>query len=186
MDFISQRVSVEERTDGISVVISARLTRGKEAMLVSWCIAWLLCGGYIAYEIAQMPHGEIRSFFLAFMAFWLWFAFRIGRVALWRLRGFELWRLKEDRLTIKDSIFGYGRANDYFVENIQGLGLITVDEADWKWQLNDSFWVMGGERLGFEYLGKKVAFGKGTTREEAQRAAHVLERALKKARKAAQ
>jgi len=184
MEFVSDRVSVEEKPDAISIVVSPRLPRAKEALLIAWCIAWLFCGAYVMVELSGMPRGDTRSFVLAFMAFWLWFAFRIGRVALWRLKGFELWRLKDGRLTIKDSIFGYGRANDYFVENIQRFGLITIDERDWKWQLNDSFWVMGGERLGFEHLGRKVAFGKGLTKEEAQRVAPVLESALKKARKA--
>jgi hypothetical protein len=104
-------------------------------------------------------------------------------VVLWRLKGFELWRLKGGSLTVKDSILGYGRANEYFVENIQRFGPITVDETSWKWQLNDSFWVMGGERLGFEHMGRKVAVGKGLTREETQRLAPVLDRALKEARR---
>ena len=102
------------------------------------------------------------------------------------MKGFELWRLKDGVLTIKDSIFGYGRANEYFVENIQRFGPIAVEETSWKWQLNDSFWVIGGERLGFEHVGKKVVMGKGLTSEEAERAARLLERALKGSRKKAQ
>ena len=120
------------------------------------------------------------------LAFWAWFELGIGRVVLWRLKGFELWRLKEGTLTIKDSIFGYGRAHDYFVDNIQSFGAIQVDETSWKWQLNDSFWVIGGERLGFEHAGKKVAMGKGLSKEETVRVAQVMERALKSARKKAQ
>ena len=183
MEFISERVSVERKPEALSVVISARLPRVKEAMLIAWFLAWIACGVYIAMEMARMPQGPQRSFFLAFMAFWAWFVLRIGRVVLWRLKGFELWRLKDGVLTIKDSVFGYGRANDYFVDNIQRFGRLTIDETSWKWQLNDSFWVIGGERLGFEHLNKKVVFGKGLTREEAARAAQLLDAELKKARK---
>lgn len=183
MEFISERVSVERKTDGLSVVISARLPRAKEALLIAWFLAWLACGIFIASETLKLPSGQMRSFFFAFLAFWVWFVLRIGRVVLWRLKGFELWLLKGGVLTIKDSIFGYGRANAYFVENIQRFGPIAVEEISWKWQLNDSFWVMGGERVGFEHIGKKVAIGKGLTRGEAERAAQLLERALKAARK---
>lgn len=186
MEFISERVSVEQKGDGLSVVISARLPRSKEALLLAWFVAWLACGIYIAMEVVNMPHDRMRAFFLAFLAFWTWFALRIGRVVLWRLKGFEIWRLKGGVLTIKDSLFGYGRANDYFVENMQRFGPIAVDETSWKWQLNDSFWVIGGERLGFEHVGKKVAIGKGLTRDEAGRLAQVMDRALKQARKKAQ
>ncbi len=183
MEFISERVSVERGPDALSVVISARLPRAKEALLVVWFLAWVACGVCVALEMARMPQGSQRSFFLAFMAFWAWFVLRIGRVVLWRLKGFEIWRSKDGVLTIKDSIFGYGRANDYFVENIQRFGPLAIDETSWKWQLNDSFWVIGGERLGFEYLKKKVVLGKGLTREEAARAAQLLDAELKKVRK---
>lgn len=183
MEFISDRVSVERKADSLSMVISARLPRAKEALLIVWFVAWLACGIFIAVEAVKLPPGQMRSFFFAFLAFWVWFVLRIGRVVLWRLKGFELWRLKGGVLTVKDSIFGYGRAHEYFVENIQRFGPIEVDETSWKWQLNDSFWVMGGERVGFEHVGKKVVMGKGLTRQEAERAAQMLDRALKAERK---
>lgn len=183
MEFVSARVSVERKGDQLSVVISPRLSRMQEALLVAWNMAWLLCGVIILVELFRMPAGSQRSFVVAFMAFWSWFAFRIGRVMLWRLKGFELLRLKDGRFTIKDSILGYGRANDYFLDNIQRFGALTIDEGSWSWQLNDSFWVMGAERLGFEHLGRKVVFGKGLTRDEAQRLVTIIEGALRKARR---
>lgn len=183
MDLISDRVSVQRTAESTSVVVSSRLPRWQEGLLVMWSLAWIAIGAYVVYSLLNTPAGDLRSFLFAFMAFWLWFALRIGRVTLWRLKGFELMRVKSGTLTIKDSIFGYGRANDYFVENIQRFGPIAVDETSWKWQLNDSFWVMGGERLGFEYNGKKVVFGKGIDAKEAQGVARVIDRAFKDHRK---
>lgn len=184
MEFISERVSLEHRPDGVSVVITARLPRVQEALLVTWFAAWCVIGGFYGYETFHLPAGDKRSFYLLFMLGWAWIAFRIGRVVLWRLKGFELLRIKAGVFTIKNSILGYGRARDHFVENIKQFGLVEVDEASWRWQLNDSFWVMGAERLGFTHVEKKVIFGKGLDKEEAQRIAVVLERALKQARKA--
>ena len=185
MEFISERVSLEHRPDGVSVVITARLPRVQEALLVTWFAAWCVIGVFYAYETVHLPAGEKRSFYLLFMLGWAWIAFRIGRVVLWRLKGFELLRIKGGVFTIKNSVLGYGRARDHFVENIKQFGLLEVDETSWKWQLNDSFWVIGGERVGFEHVGKKVAIGKGLTREEAERVAQLLERALKAVRKQA-
>jgi hypothetical protein len=151
---------------------------------VAWFVTWTLCGAYFIYELTQpQADPKTRQGLLLMLAFWAWFEIRIGRVVLWRLKGFELWRLKGGVLSVKDSILGYGRAHEYFVENIQRFGPIGIDETSWKWQLNDSFWVMGGERIGFEHVGKKIAIGKGLTRQEAERAAQVLDRALKAARK---
>jgi hypothetical protein len=186
MEQVSERVSIDRREGRLSVVISARLTKGKEALLVTWCVMWVMIGVYVFYERTLLPQGDsARQYLLGFMAFWLYFLVRVGRALLWRLKGFELWRLKDGTLTIKDSLFGYGKAHPYFVENIKALGLLKIEKTSFKYQLNDSFWTIGGERLGFEHLGRKVIFGKGLSDQEAKRVVTALQDELKKARKVA-
>ncbi|MBK6549069.1 MAG: hypothetical protein IPH60_03105 [Flavobacteriales bacterium] len=185
MKQLSERVSVVREEERTSVVISARVGGGKEALLVTWFLAWLLIGVLVIRERTQVPVGDpMRQYLLAFLAFWLYFAVKVGRAVLWRLKGFELWRLKDGTFTIKDSMLGYGKASPYFIDNITELGLLAVDRTSWKYQLTDSFWTVGGERLGFEHLGKKVAFGKGLNDEEAKLLLVELKNALKRARKA--
>lgn len=184
MQYLSERVSIERKDGRTSVVISARPSRGQETLLVTWSLAWLACGLYILFARSGMPDGDpLRQYLLVFLAFWTYFLVKIGKATLWRLKGFELWRIKDGTLTVKDSLFGYGKAHSYFVDNIQKLGLLAVDERSWKWQWNQSVWVIGGERLGFEHLGKKVVFGKGLTENEARRLVPILKDALKKERK---
>jgi len=184
MEYLSERVSVDRREGRTSVVISARLARGRQTILVAWFVAWLFCGAYIIHARYQIPPGEVlRQYLLGFLAFWTYFTVVVGKAVLWRLKGFELWRIKDGTLTVKDSLFGYGKAHAYFVDNIQMLGLLKVDESSWKWQMNQSGWMIGGERLGFEHMGKKVVFGKSLTEEEARRLVPILKRALTEERK---
>ncbi len=186
MERVSERVSVERSNDRTSVVISARAERGKEALLVAWFAAWLVIGGVVIWQRSLLPDGnELRQYLLAFLAFWLYFSVKVGKAVLWRTKGFESWRLKDGTLTIKDSILGYGKARPYFIENIQQLGLLKLDPSSWKYQWDRSFWIVGGARLGFEYLGRKVIFGKGLNDEEAKRVLLLLQDALKRARKKA-
>ena len=185
MEYLSDRVSVDRQDGRTSVVISARLPKHREALLVTWTAAWMLCGAYVLYARADLPLGDpLRQYLLAFLAFWAYFLIKIGRATLWRLKGFELWRIKEGTLTIKDSLFGFGKATSYFVDNIQRLGLLNVERGSWKWQWNESDWVIGGERLGFEHLGRKVVFGKGLTEEEARKLVPILKEALRHQRSA--
>ncbi|MBL7962288.1 MAG: hypothetical protein JNM31_00460 [Flavobacteriales bacterium] len=188
LQFISDRVSVNANAEGVSVVITPRLPRHQEALLVAWTLAWTACGIWFIVELARTTDASLRQGLLVMVAFWAYFELRIGRVLLWRLRGIELIRIRRDArgamITLKDNILGYGRARDHFVANIQRFGLLAIDESSLRWQLQDSFWVRGGERLGFEDTGRKVAFGKGLTRKEAEAVAAVLEKGLKQARKA--
>jgi hypothetical protein len=183
MEFVSDRVSVERTVGALSVVISARPTPLQRSLLLAWVTAWTLCGAYFLFELTRVTSAELRQGLVVMLAFWAYFEFHVVRTLLWRLKGFELWRLKEGRLTVKNSVWRYGKANDYFVENIQRFGPLAIDEGSWKWQLNDSFWNRGAERLGFEYQGRKVAMGRGLTAEEGQRLARLMTEGLKQARK---
>ena len=186
MEQVSERVSVERTTGRTSVVISARVERSKEAMLVAWFVAWVVMGGLVIWQRSLLePGDDLRQYLLAFLAFWLYFALKVGKAVLWRTKGFEQWRLKDGTLTIRDSILGYGKARPYFVENIQKLGLLKIDPSSWKYQWDRSIWTIGGARLGFEYLGRKVIFGKGLTEEEAKRVLFLLQEDLKTSRKGA-
>ena len=185
MKYLSEHVSIDRKEGRTSVVISARTTPGKQTMLVTWAVAWIACGVIVIFEHNKLPAGDpARQYMLAFLAFWAYFAVMIGRAVLWRLKGFELWRIKDGTLVVKASLFGYGKATSYFVDNIKELGLIKMDPGSWKWQWNQSVWVVGGERLGFEHLGKKVVFGKNLTEEEARRLVPILKDALRAERKA--
>ena len=184
MEFISERVSIEQGERRLSVVISARPSTRKQVLLITWVLAWIVCGALILIERGRVPVGDpLRQYLLAFLAFWLYFMVQTGRAALWRLKGYEVWRVKDGRLSIKDSTFGLGRATEYFGENIKGLGLLKVDRTAWKWQWNESLWVIGGERLGFEHMGRKVVFGKNLSDEEARGLVPLLKHALKSERK---
>jgi hypothetical protein len=183
MEYLSERVSIDRNAERISVVIGARLPRWREFLLVAWLVAWLACGVYVIVVRTGLPEGDpLRQYLLAFLAFWLYFLLRVVKAVLWRLKGFELWRIKEGRLTLKDSIMGFGTARHYFLENIQRLGLIQHDPTSWKYHFNNSDWVIGGERLGFEHLGRKVIFGKGLNDAEAKALLKLLEQELKKGR----
>ena len=186
MERISDRVSIERSKDRMTVVISARLPRAKEGLLMAWVLMWTVCGAVFIHQFATLPNGSLRAFMLGMCAFWLFYELRIGRTLLWRMKGFELWRVKGGTLTIKDSVFGYGKARDRFIANIRDLGLISIDRNDWRLQFTDSFWTMAGERLTFTHLEKRVAFGKGLSDEEAKALVKILKDRFAQERKSGQ
>ncbi|MFZ1685846.1 MAG: hypothetical protein WAU70_00375 [Flavobacteriales bacterium] len=186
MERISDRVSVERSKDRMTVVISARLARAKEGLLMAWVLMWTVCGGVFIHQFATLPSGSMRAFMLGMCAFWLFYELRIGRTLLWRMKGFEIWRVKDGILTIKDSIFGYGKAHDWFTANIKDLGFVPIDRNDWRMQFTDSFWTMAGERLTFTHLEKRVAFGKGLSDEEASALVKILKDRIAQERKSDQ
>jgi hypothetical protein len=183
MEQLSPFVSIDRREGRTSVAIESRATPMQRTLLAAWLCAWIAAGVVVLVARSGYPEGDpTRQFMLAFLAFWAYFLVVVGRAVLWRWKGVELWRVKDGVLTVKSSIFGYGKARTYFADNIQQLGLIKIDRESWKWQWNDSVWVVGGERIGFEHLGRKVIMGKGLTDDEAKRLVAIVKTALRKER----
>ena len=53
MEFISDRVSVERTPTSMSVVISTRLPAMQRNLLITWLLAWTVCGIYFVREAAR-------------------------------------------------------------------------------------------------------------------------------------
>ncbi|MCB0818397.1 MAG: hypothetical protein KDB77_12885, partial [Flavobacteriales bacterium] len=107
MEYLSDRVSVDRGKGRTSVVISARLPKSRETLLVTWALAWTVAGAYMIWEVSRMPSGELRQYLLIFLAFWTYFEVKVLKAVAWRLKGFELWRIKDGTLTLKDSLWGF-------------------------------------------------------------------------------
>lgn len=181
MEFISERVSVVRKPTSLSLVITTRLEGFQRALLLAWVTMWTFCGVYFIYELGRTSDPDMRRMLWVMVAFWVYYEFQVLRTLAWRLFGFEKWLLKEGVLTIKNSLWNFGKAHDYFVENIEDFGLLKIDPLSWKWQVANSFWSRGAEHIGFTYMGRKLAAGRGLTSQEAERVVQFMEPTLRRA-----
>ncbi len=179
MEFISDNVSVDQSKGRLSVVISQKLEGWKKSLFVTWFVFWSCCGVYFIVALTTEPARETKLMILVLLVFWTYYAWKIGKALMWRLKGVEQWRVLDGVLTVKDSINGFGKPKKYFAENIQKFGLMEIDKASWKWHMSNSIWQIGGERIGFEYFGKRIGIGKGLSDRDAEQVVHKVGKALK-------
>ena len=183
MEFISDNVSIDTKEGRLSVVISQTLEGWRKSVFVTWFVFWSLCGVFFIMALVSEPSRDTKLAVFILLVFWAYYAWRIGKALMWRLRGVEQWRVNEGVLTVKDSINGYGKARKFFADNISEFGTLNIDESSWKWQMSNSFWQIGGERIGFLYNGKRIAIGKGLSANDARKVADKVSAQLKKAGK---
>lgn len=184
MEFISDNVSIDKDEERLSVVISQTLPTGwKRTLFLIWFVFWSLCGVFLIIGLVSEQQRENKLFIAVMLAFWLYYAWRIGKALRWRMRGMEQWLVKGDKLTIKNSISGYGKAKSYFLENISDFKALEIDESSWQWQMSNSIWQIGGERIAFHYNGKLISIGKGLSKKSANDLVKQVSSRLAKARK---
>ena len=78
---IGDRITYAWHEDALTIIIDQAIPRSQRLMLEGWFLAWLGVGGATAMEMAGAT-GSDRNFFLVFMAFWGFFAFRVLKVCL--------------------------------------------------------------------------------------------------------
>lgn len=177
---LSERISFRRTPDELSVVITQEVPRLKETLLFVWVIAWLTVGvAYISFWITSASSSSDRMFFAVATAFWAYFFVRSVKVYLWRKVGKETLRLHGEGLWIKNAWGNWGRAREYHTSNIKRFGIIPYDVAKFGQFMERSFWVIGGNTLGFEYHGNKVQFAKQLSDNEARQLARIIEKALR-------
>jgi len=155
---IDPKVSFSKEGSRLRVVILGKIERWKEGLLIAWVVAWVFCGAVVFGEWLDATEEERQVVFFGFLIFWAYFLWRVGRTTLYRLGGNELIEVNEDSLVLKRSIFTYGKSREYFLENIQNFKLIKISKTSFAYTYENGWWVMGGQKLGFEYHGRFVKF----------------------------
>lgn len=178
MRMISQRISLDEAKN-FSIVILGKIERWKESLLLYWLLAWTFCGSVFIYQFfGNTPfHHSIPMLIL--IAFFLYFELRILKVFLYRRKGYEHLVFSENELIIHNKIFPKGSKTAYDINMIESFNPIAYSKKNFFSFMEDSFWVIGGQRIYFTYGNKKVIFGMQLSELEIKKLLSLLNGQLK-------
>lgn len=177
--FIGKRIRITRSRDAIEIRISQKIERWQEALLIAWLAGWTFCGAVFIYYFATTNEGSERIFFLISSALWLYFFVRILKVVIWRLGGEELILLEPGKLTIRNIFWKWGRREVFPFQQIFKLGLISRSPTSFLAFLDDSFWIIGGEKVGFSFSGRRIQLGKQLATRDAELLVRVIESGIR-------
>lgn len=181
--FIGKRFKVTRTSQSLQIQISQKVERWQEALLMAWVVAWSFCGAVFLYEFFQAKARQAEFGFMLAMGFivvlWFFIWWRTGKVLLWRWIGNEVLTFSKGQMTIQQAYGTWGRTEVFGFENIFKLGLVKQDPTSFLAFLDDSFWIMGGERVGFNYAGTKIRIGKQLDVKEAEYLVRTIDAAMR-------
>ena len=70
--------------------------------------------------------------------------------------------------TINEAGAAMASAVSYDLETMKNMELVNLDEKAFAKAYQDAFWTVGGEKIVFDYIGKKVVFGLRLTEKDAK------------------
>ncbi|MBU2020263.1 MAG: hypothetical protein KJ941_11515 [Bacteroidetes bacterium] len=169
MKWIGERISFHEKNDISTFVIYPERKAWALSLMGAWCAMWLTIGIVMTWAFFTLKLTESEQIIVVvFMSFWLYYAQRVGRSFLWMLWGKEMLKINLTELTYKKAIRSYGKAQPYFHENISKIRLSIPEENSIQSVWENSPWVVGGERIEFDYLGKVIRLGRKINEKDAK------------------
>ena len=120
-----------------------------------------------------------RLFFIGLIAFWGYFEYKVVRAFLFRKYGKEKLWIKNGKLHYQREINKKGKIKEFNAELINDLEILSPNRGDFFVQVQESFWIIGGERIAFNYAAKQIRFGIQITDEEAKKILFELKKELK-------
>lgn len=192
---IGTRISYFDEKKSCSVIIYPSRKRWKEALLFAWLMAYSFVGIYMMYLLffgmdtidnstLEGDKEEIlknqKIYLSVFIAFWAYFEYKVVRGFLWLIKGKELIRIEGGQIIIKNSIFGYGKAQKYFVDNIKDFSMVEHKTFSFGFDYENAFWRQGTDSLIFSVGGKSVGFAKKVSEKEANLLMRLLKDRIKK------
>ena len=177
--FIGNRIQVKRNHREIIIEISQRVKRWQETLMLLWLSAWSFCGMVFFYHSFTSTNRSEQIFFIICSSVFLFFFVRIGKVFFWRMKGKEIIRISEGKIHLRNAFGRFGKTEIFQFEQIFKLGIIKKDPTSFLSFLDESFWVIGGERVGFNYASQKIRLGKQLSPKDAELLLRVLESGLR-------
>lgn len=159
MEYIGKRISIKKNENETSIVILSTVDKTKKRMLLAWFVLWTVCGIIIVTQYFTIKDDQTRVAILVWLGFWAYFEYKTYRAVRWRSSGIEKIKLKARKMYYKRAIGGKGKIKVYDFDFIKDFKVVEAKENSFFENLNNSYWVIAGEKLTFDYYGKEIKFG---------------------------
>lgn len=178
--YISKRLSYCEQNDDTTIIIASEISKSKMTMLTIWLVLFGISGFLISIQMFFPYPGYTRIGFFAFSTFWGYFMYKIGYTWLFKRKGVEFIRITDGKFYLKRAIGTTGKAHEFLLGNIKRIEPREFEKKSFAWELENSFWVLGGERIKFDYLGKEIRLGIQISDDETKKLLQLFHSTLKR------
>ena len=159
MEYIGKRISIKRKEDEVSIVILSSVDKIKNILLFVWFFLWTLSGIIVTTQYFLLIDPNTKTALIVWMGFWAYFEYKIFKAFIWRKYGVEKIKLREKKLFYKRDVSGKGKVKVYEFDFIKELRIVEPKENSFFENLDNSYWVIAGEKMAFDYYGKEIRFG---------------------------
>ncbi len=178
---IGDRITFEQSDDQLRIDIRQGIPPTQMSLLTLWLLLWFSLEAVVLYFWTQEPsQGNAALGYAIYSAFWAFFAFRIGKVWLWRKRGVEVITVDRRGISVANA-FGERGLPDFIAHGAYSpIRRIEENPQQILRTFEQAFWSMGGETLQFSSGKRTMVMGKQLSDRDADTLLKLLQAAARR------
>ena len=173
--FESDRISVKEENQSLEITISGTIPPTQMTILTAWIILWTFAGGFVISQIFTPMDEATRGFMGIWLAFWAYFEYKIGKAWLWRKYGKEVFRMNPETAELNFEVGNGGSKKSLITKDLRNLKNFESEKGFFTKTYFSSFWVVGGETIGFYSKGKLLLFGRQLSTNDSDKLIKIMQ-----------
>ena len=176
----TSRIKINQQENETSIIIFPIKNVLKSRLLLAWLIVWTLCGIIAFSQFFSNMSKEEKLTMAIWMAFWVYFEYKISTAFTWRKSGYEKISVTNEQLTYCQFIGSKETKVEYLLDNITELKVYEFGKNHFSDSFQSSYWVQGNECILFTYFGAKKGMGLQLSKEESNQVFQAINKKLKK------
>lgn len=156
---MNSRIKIEKEEKQLIITINAFKDEGKQKVLLMWIVMFSLCGIAIFSQFFADYDNKTKIFFGVYIAFWLFFEFKVIYAYRWRKYGLEKIIVEKGELYLIKEIKKRGITQRFKINEINTLRLINDEDSEFVKSMTKSYWSINKYALGFNHKDYPVFFG---------------------------
>jgi len=177
---MDNRIQIVKENDKLEVLIKAYFDDNKQKMLLIWIVLFSLCGVAIFTQFLEDYDAGTKVFFGVYVAFWLFFEFKVIYAYRWRKYGEEKIIIENDQLFLIKTIGKRGVTQTFNIDEIKKIDFLKSDKGGFMTSMNTSYWNINKYQLVI-YLDKtSVPFAIDIENKDAKQLLNIIGNFIKK------
>jgi len=175
---MNNRIKIIKKEQRIDITIKAFFDKQKQQMLLVWIILFSLCGLAIVSQFFEDYDSATKVFFGVYVAFWLFFEFKVVYAYRWRKYGEEKIIIEDKQILLVKTIGSRGVTQKYNLNEIKKIDFFKDENGDFVKSMNSSYWNINKYHIVLQLENSNVPFGIDLTNKEAKNIINELRKVM--------
>lgn len=176
---MQDRIDINKENNKLTITIKAFSDEKKQKMLLLWIVLFSVCGLAIFSQFFENYDNGTKVFFGVYIAFWLFFEFKVIYAYRWRKMGLEQIIVEDKELKLLKSIGKRGITQVFGINEIKKIDFFKDTNGKFVKSMNESYWNINKYHLVVQLEKAPIPFAIDIESKDAKKILNEIRNALK-------